>query len=133
MMRIQIKPQTIFELIRMTHAVANQRPTKSETDVSGAVRRSVPTEQAMRDMSGFNYSVEAELFPTRNRKSKRVAFGYRRFARAAEAIRFAVEQLPPDALAGAYLEVREKRFDRHGIVRLYESDAYPLARRKTSS
>ena len=77
-------------------------------------------------MSGFNYGAEAELFPTRGRKSKRVAFGYRRFARASEAIRFAVEQLPSDALAGAYLEVHEKRFDRHGILRLYESDAYPL-------
>jgi hypothetical protein len=117
----------------MTDVVVNQGPTKSEADTQHAARRSVPSEQAMRDMSGFNYGVEAELFPTRNRKSKRVAFGYRRFARASEAIRFAVEQLPSDALAGAYLEVREKRFDRHGIVRLYESDAYPLPRRKTSS
>ncbi len=133
MMRIQIEPQTIFELIRMTHAVANQRPTKSEADAQGAARRSAPSEQAMRDMSGFNYGVEAELFPTRNRKSKRVAFGYRRFARASEAIRFAVEELPSDALAGAYLEVHEKRFDRHGILRLYESDAYPLARRTARS
>ena len=115
----------------MTNAVANQRPMTA-TDAPSATRRSVPTEQARRDLSGFNYSVEAELFPTRNRKSKRVAFGYRRFARASEAIRFAVEQLPADALAGAYLEVHEKRFDRHGILRLYESDAYPLVRRKAS-
>ena len=34
------------------------------------------------------------------------------------------------ALAGAYLEVREQRFDRHGIRQLYDSDAYPLPRRK---
>jgi len=82
---------------------------------------------------GFDYSREAELFPTNNRKYKRAAFGYRRFARAAEAIQFAIEELPSDALAGAYLEVREQRFDRHGIQRLYDSEAYPLPRRKAQS
>ena len=83
--------------------------------------------------AGFDYSREAELFPTHNRKYKRAAFGYRRFSRAADAIRFAIEELPADALAGAYLEVREQRFDRHGIQRLYESEAYPLPRRKAMS
>ena len=88
---------------------------------------------AARQPGGFDYSGEAELFPTNNRKYKRAAFGYRRFSKAAEAIRFAIEQLPSEALAGAYLEVREQRFDRHGIQRLYESDAYPLPRRKAES
>ena len=83
--------------------------------------------------AGFDYSREAELFPTHNRKYKRAAFGYRRFPRAADAIRFAIEELPSDALAGAYLEVREQRFDRHGIQRLYDSEAYPLPRRKAQS
>ena len=92
--------------------------------------RTVP---AARQQGGFDYSGEAELFPTNNRKYKRAAFGYRRFPRAAEAIRFAIEQLPSEALAGAYLEVREQRFDRHGIRQLYDSDAYPLTRRKAES
>ena len=45
---------------------------------------------------GFDYSAAAELFPTRNWKSRRQ--GYRRFAHAADAIRFAIEELPSDAL-----------------------------------
>jgi hypothetical protein len=81
-------------------------------------------------MSAFNYSSQAELFPTRNRKSRRQPLGYRRFDRAAEAIRFAIEELPSQSLAGAYLEVDEQRFDSVGIRRLYDSTDYPLARRE---
>ena len=57
-------------------------------------------------MAGFDYSTEAELFPARTRKSR---FGYRRFPQAADAIRFAIEELPADSLLGAYLEVDEER------------------------
>jgi hypothetical protein len=82
------------------------------------------------DAASFDYGVAAELFPTRSRKTRRSAMKYRRFARAADAIRFAVEELPSELLPGAYLEVDEKRFSSHGIRRLYDSARYPLARRK---
>jgi hypothetical protein len=83
-------------------------------------------------MTAFDYSTEAELFPTRNRKSRRQPFGYKRFEQAADAIRFAIEELPPDALLGAYLEVDEERYDSKRIRLLYESADYPLARRAAS-
>jgi hypothetical protein len=76
----------------------------------------------------FDYSAEAELFPARGRKSGRQPIGHRRFVRAADAIRFAIEELPPELLVGSYLEVDEARFDSRGIRCLYESLEYPLVR-----
>ena len=51
---------------------------------------------------------------------------YRRFATAAEAIRFAVEELPA---VRALMQVGDQRFDGDDIQRLYESNDYPLQRR----
>jgi hypothetical protein len=84
-------------------------------------------------MPRFDYSAEAELFPLIRRKFTKGPVGYKRFTCAAEAIRFAVEELPPDLLRGAYLEVDEERFDAKGIRQLYESDTYPLGRRACCS
>ena len=75
-----------------------------------------------------NYNSEAELFPPTSRNFSKGRVGYKRFKSAAEAIRFAMEELPPELLLGAYLEVEEDRFDGPAIRQLYESEAYPLKR-----
>lgn len=89
----------------------------------------VDEEAIEKTLAVFDYNAEAELFPCRNKKSSRRTIGYRRFGHAADAIRFAVEELPPESLVGAYLEVDEARYDFGGIRRLYESLDYPLTRR----
>ena len=80
-------------------------------------------------MAEFDYCAAAELFPSRRRSLRRQLFGYRRFAQASQAIRFAIEDLPPECLVGAFLEVDEQRYDSDAIRRLYESTEYPLNRR----
>ena len=84
-------------------------------------------------MASFDYYREAELFPARTPRSRGKSFGYRRFERAAEAIQFAMEVLPSQSLAGAYLEVDEQRFDAEGIRLLYESPEYPLIRSRAGA
>ena len=77
----------------------------------------------------FDYGAESDLFPAKGRKSRRQVIRYRRFVRASDAIRFAIEELPQRLLAGAYMEVDAVRFGGRAIRGLYDSDEYPLIRR----
>ena len=79
-------------------------------------------------MDKFDYDAPAELFPSRNRKVVNKV-RYRRFERAAEAIRFAVEELPEPLLLGAFIEINEERLGHKDIRALYDSAAYPLKKR----
>jgi len=84
-------------------------------------------------MEAFDFEAEAELFPTRSRASRRQPVGYRRFARAADAIRYAIEELPAEFLVGAFLEVNEQRFGDSEIRALYDRADYPLERPRPAS
>lgn len=77
-------------------------------------------------MATFDYNAPAELFPPRIRKSPHQRFGYRRFAVAADAIRFAVEELPQELLIGAILEVDGERYGGGQIRRLYDAGDFSL-------
>ena len=89
-------------------------------------------------MTPFDYDVVAELFavgdvvallPAKPRRVRRLPIGYGRFARAAYAIRFAIEELPADLLSDTCLRVDQQMFDGDGIRQLYDSQSYPLVRR----
>jgi hypothetical protein len=80
-------------------------------------------------MLSFDYAAPAELFLAKRTKSSRE--NYRRFATAAEAIRYAVEDLRTPRAFGAWLQVGDERFNSVEIQRLYEDGEYPL--RKSAS
>ena len=77
-------------------------------------------------MSAFNYKAPAELYASSSKTGKR-PMRYTRFKSAAEAIKYAVEVLPPELLLGSTLEVNEERFDGFGIRALYDNAHIPCA------
>jgi hypothetical protein len=81
----------------------------------------------------FDYGMPAELFMAKRKGRTRTPLGYRRFATAAEAIRFAVEEFPAVRSLSAWMQVGDERFDSDGIHRLYDSGDYPLRRRMRRS
>jgi hypothetical protein len=84
---------------------------------------------ADRETVTFDYGIPAELFMGKSKGGPRRPLRYRCFATAAEAIRFAVEELPAVRALGAWMQVGDKRFDAGDIQRLYQSDDFPLQRR----
>ncbi|MCC6948067.1 MAG: hypothetical protein IT539_09915 [Bradyrhizobiaceae bacterium] len=82
-------------------------------------------------MTKFDYDAPAELFTGRSIRGAR-SMRYHRFDSGAEALRFAVETLPPEHLLAAVLKIDEVRY-RHGEIRaFYEASAYPLPRKKAA-
>ena len=85
--------------------------------------------------NAIDYAAEAELFSRSGWRNTghRPQIGYKRFARASDAIRFALEELAPRLLVCTTLEVAEKRYQSKDIRFLYQSEHYPLPRRFRSA
>ena len=75
----------------------------------------------------FDYSSPAELFLARRRGRHT---DYRRFATAAEAIHYAVEELRALRSLTAWMQVGDERFNKDEIHRLYDDGDYPLRKAK---
>ena len=109
----------------MVEKVMVEKAALEQATVEQVTVEQAAAEQAIIE---FDYDAAAELFPSRKQKSRRRPIGYRRFGHAADAIRFAIEELPPECLLGACLEVDEERYNNQAIRRLYDSMDYPLTR-----
>jgi hypothetical protein len=79
------------------------------------------------EMPKFNYDAMAEFYPSR-RYAKSQQTQYRRFSKAAEAVRYVIEEMPAKWLIGSFLEVDEQRFEGEAIRALYDATEYPLPR-----
>lgn len=82
----------------------------------------------MGTMEQFTYNVPAEIYSSGGAGTRKRPASYRRFSSSAEAIRFAVEQLPSIMQRGTAMEIGDDRYDFADIRALYESDRYPLPR-----
>ncbi len=80
-------------------------------------------------MNATEYRSEASLYYAKSAHSKQKSLVFRRFTKAAEAIRFAVEELSPKIFDGCSLEVNESHYFGREIRPLYDDHAYPLRRR----
>lgn len=79
-------------------------------------------------MTCVDYYAAAGLYPCKTvRQTSRLR--YKRFDSVAEALRFAIEDMPRAMLRGCVLEVDEDRFDGMQLQKLHEADNYPLPRR----
>lgn len=77
----------------------------------------------------FDYGAPAGVFTQMRYGRRGSGAKYRRFDTAAEAIRYAVEEVPAPLLPGITMEVGDETLDHLAIVRLYEDSRFPAARR----
>jgi hypothetical protein len=83
-----------------------------------------------REGIAFDYSSPAELYLS---KRERRHTEYRRFATAAEAIGYAVEELRALRSLTASMQVGDERFNKNEIQQRYDDDDYPLRKPLSSA
>jgi hypothetical protein len=81
-------------------------------------------------MDAKTYAMEASLYYAKSHHSKQKSLIFRKFSKASDAIRFAVEELTPKLLDGCSLEVDESHYFGREIRPLYDDSAFPLRRRQ---
>jgi hypothetical protein len=79
-------------------------------------------------MSSFNYDMPGEFYSRKRQGSRLSGLSYQRFDTAAEAIRFAIEDLPSAEFTSCMLEANGERFGARELKALYASPRYPLQR-----
>ncbi len=84
-------------------------------------------------MEREDYFQQASLFYAKSAHRRQKALVFRRFDQAAEAIRFAVEELGPEILKGSTLEIDDAHYFGDQIRPLYDDGAFPLKRRAKQS
>jgi len=77
----------------------------------------------------FDYGASADLYSMTYRNGRRQPMTYKHFESAAEAIRYAVEEIPVKNQVGNLLQADDSRYDNKEIQQLYVSASFPLARR----
>jgi hypothetical protein len=79
-------------------------------------------------MTEFDYKMPGEFYSRDSLRRGSKSLNYRRFDTVAEAIRFAMEDLPSAAVGSCMLEANGERFGARELRELYASPRYPLAR-----
>jgi hypothetical protein len=79
-------------------------------------------------MTDFNYEIPGEFYSRKSQGMKPTGLTYQRFNTVAEAIRFAIEDLPSAAFGGCMLEADGERFGARELRALYANSKYPLRR-----
>lgn len=84
-------------------------------------------------MESFNFTAPADVFTAVRKGSRRGPAKYRRFNTGADALRYVVEAVPPEDLAGLTVETDDGRFNAVEVRTLYDRPDYPLSRTTAKS
>jgi hypothetical protein len=106
----------------------NKSPPAKASELSISPCGPLARVTALANLIAFDFDAPAELFSSVGQGAARGTMQYRRFATGAEAIRYAIEDLPAALLRGSIIQVEDDRFDARQIRELYDCPAYPLAR-----